>query len=529
MTRIAPVRLMYNPKTLWFDAGDLDIEKDQPVVVTTARGTEYGTLAEPIFEMTEDEVKQLKNALKPVKRLGTEEDEAQAQEMHRLSLEAMPVFREMAAEENEAMRPISVEYLLDGDKAIFYFESEERIDFRDLVRKLASHFHVRVDMRQIGVRDEARMIGGLGHCGQELCCKRLGGEFNPVTIKMAKEQDLSLNPAKISGVCGRLMCCLRYEYEAYKDFHARAPKANATIQTPAGPARITNLDALREIISLRTEDGKEAKIPLADMEAAEEGARPSIVGEEAWEKATAPVISAWTASSLLRTDQFTQEDKLGGTTAVRRTTTAKAPSADNAGEPGTTTVRKRRRRKASQAAGKQDEAAAKQPTGKQAGTKQVDGKQAPGKKAASQKGGKQNGGKQGDKQDTGVRKENTLKPRPGQKSSELRRQQEERKADEAAAPRKRRRSRSKADDAAKAGASNAREAKRPTDDATAAQGKPATFGKAAVQGRAAGGEGSATASERGAAQKQSPQAKRSPRRRTSVNLRTGRQDGNEAE
>ena len=140
----------------------------------------------------------------------------------------------MASEANGDMHPVSVEYLFEGDKAIFYFEAEERVDFRELVRKLAAHFRVRIDMRQIGVRDEARMVGGLGHCGQELCCKRLGGEFCPVSIRMAKEQDLSLNPQKISGVCGRLMCCLRYEFDAYKDFKSRAPKQNATVETPDG-------------------------------------------------------------------------------------------------------------------------------------------------------------------------------------------------------------------------------------------------------------------------------------------------------
>ena len=218
MVRIAPIRLAYNPKTLWFDPGDLELKKEDPVVVSTARGLEFGRMADDVFEADEAQVKKLKTALKPVKRLASEEDVARAEEMCRRSEEALPVFKQMAAEASEDMHPVSVEFLLDGDKAVFYFEAEERVDFRELVRKLAAHFHVRIDMRQIGVRDEARMVGGLGHCGQELCCKRLGGEFCPVSIRMAKEQDLSLNPQKISGVCGRLMCCLRYEFDAYKDF-----------------------------------------------------------------------------------------------------------------------------------------------------------------------------------------------------------------------------------------------------------------------------------------------------------------------
>lgn len=142
------------------------------------------------------------------------------------------MFKEFAEDASDQMRPVMVEFLFDGDKAVFYFEAEERVDFRDLVRKLAGHFHVRVDMRQIGVRDGARLVGGLGHCGQELCCKRLGGEFSPVSIRMAKEQNLSLNPQKISGCCGRLMCCLRYEYETYKEVNSRAPKHGAKVEVP---------------------------------------------------------------------------------------------------------------------------------------------------------------------------------------------------------------------------------------------------------------------------------------------------------
>ena len=207
MIRVAPINLTFNPKTLWFDPGDLEIKKDDPVVVRTARGTEFGIAASEVIEVGEEQVRALKSALRPVERVATEEDVQRAAEMEEKSREALPIFKEMAREAHEDMHPVSVEFLLDGDKAVFYFEAEERIDFRELVRKLASRFHVRIDMRQIGVRDEARMVGGVGHCGQELCCKRLGGEFCPVSIRMAKEQGLSLNPQKISGLCGRLMCC----------------------------------------------------------------------------------------------------------------------------------------------------------------------------------------------------------------------------------------------------------------------------------------------------------------------------------
>ena len=193
--------------------------------------------------------------------------------------EALPVFKELAAKASEEMRPVSVEYLFDGDKAVFYFESENRVDFRELVRTLSSRLHVRVDMRQIGVRDEARMVGGLGHCGQELCCKRLGGEFCPVSIRMAKEQDLSLNPQKISGVCGRLMCCLRYEYRRLQGLQEpcaeeERPGGNAGRPGEGGGSG----RAARSGVAAASRARSPCSVPLADFDAPEEGARPKCVG-----------------------------------------------------------------------------------------------------------------------------------------------------------------------------------------------------------------------------------------------------------
>ena len=327
MTRIAPVRLMYNPKVLWFDAKDFKIPVEAPVVVLTARGTEYGRLADPIFDATDEEVANLKTELKPVLRLGTEADAEAAEEAQALSIAAMPVFRELAAEESAEMRPIAVEYLLTCDKAIFYFEAENRIDFRELVRKLANRLHVRVDMRQIGSRDEARMMGGLGHCGQELCCKRLGGEFAPVSIRMAKEQDLSLNPQKISGLCGKLMCCLRYEYEAYKDFHARAPKVGEFVNTPDGRAKVVELDVPREILTLLMPDDKKVKFALADMlPPAEEGAKPTEVDPAAWEETMSTVSAGGVFEAAYLINKFTAESQLGSAKAVRRGGSAAASS-----------------------------------------------------------------------------------------------------------------------------------------------------------------------------------------------------------
>ncbi|MBQ9955535.1 MAG: hypothetical protein IJO87_08940 [Eggerthellaceae bacterium] len=381
MARVAPINLANNPRTLWFDPGDFEIAKDVAVVVETARGIEYGVAASDIIEVGDEEIQALKSPLKPVLRLATPEDAEFAREMEERSREALPVFKQMAAEAHPDMRPVSVEFLLDGDKAVFYFEAEDRIDFRELVRRLAAHFKVRIDMRQIGVRDEARMVGGLGHCGQELCCKRMGGEFCPVSIRMAKEQDLSLNPQKISGLCGRLMCCLRYEYDAYKDFKSRAPKMGATIQTPAGAAKVVELDVPREIVSLKVGDEKPVKVPLADFdEPAEAGARPTSVGVEAWDEATAEAVPGYGTEALtFLTSQFTGTDKLAEKGSVRHGSSSKGKRAaadpdaasnsrrsrrsrglqSKAAEPAPET-RKPRRRSTKIAAGEADSAVANQ-------------------------------------------------------------------------------------------------------------------------------------------------------------------------
>ncbi len=319
MPLIVPVNLAYNPRNLWFSPEGFEIKKGDKLVVSTARGTEFGIASDDVFEVEEKAVNQLPSPLRPVLRLATEEDEQTAAELEEKSREAMSVFREMVNESGIDMHPVSVEFLFSGDKAIFYFEAEERVDFRNLVRKLASYYHVRIDMRQIGVRDEARIVGGLAHCGQELCCARLGGTFNPVSIRMAKEQDLSLNPQKISGLCGRLMCCLRYEYEAYKDFKSRAPKLNATIETPEGDAVVVELDMPREVVVMRVGDEKPMRVPLSAFETPKEGQRPHKVGSEAWDeaRASAGLLTNNLPTNLLTT-QLTGNDKLSDGAVHRR-------------------------------------------------------------------------------------------------------------------------------------------------------------------------------------------------------------------
>ena len=323
MARITPVKLPSSSKTLWFDANGVDAVKGNAVIVQTARGSEYGTVSEPPFDATPEQLSSLKSSLKPVVRLATEKDAQRLAELQQRARDIMPAYRELVEEEGLDMRPVSVEFLFDGDKAVFYFESEDRVDFRELVRKLASRFKVRVDMRQIGPRDEARMVGGIGHCGQELCCKRLGGEFCPVSIRMAKEQDLSLNPQKISGICGRLMCCLRYEYDAYKDFKGRAPKVGAKIETPDGVGKVISLDVPKEMVTIQVEADKKISVPLSDMsKSAQDAARPDTVDAEAWERASNKEEMTVFGEASFVTSQFTSADKLGEAKATHRETSS---------------------------------------------------------------------------------------------------------------------------------------------------------------------------------------------------------------
>lgn len=347
MVRIAPVRLDFNPKTLWFDAQGFELSVDDCVVVETARGSEFGKLSQSVFDADDKALSDLKSPLKPVKRLATDEDIERARGLSEQSLKALPVFKKLAAQYAPDMNPVAVEYLFDGDKAVFYFDSEERIDFRELVRQLSSELHIKVDMKQVGIRDGARMVGGLGHCGQELCCRRLGGEFNPVSIRMAKEQDLSLNPQKISGVCGRLMCCLRYEFETYKEFHSRSPKKNAVISTPDGDGKVISLDVPREIVSIQVGNDKPVKVPLSDMETLEGSVKPNSVGEDAWELAKAPATIGSLEISSLFTSDLNGKDALSDRSAVRHVHGEKDAESESQAPSQTQAKRKRRRRRRS--------------------------------------------------------------------------------------------------------------------------------------------------------------------------------------
>lgn len=298
MPVVVPVKFAFAAHELWFDPRDLDILAGDHAICSTERGTEIGLVTADPFEVHPEE---LAAPLKPVVRIATDADLDRADDLADAGEDAMFDFRRLVEKNGLDMKPVGVEYLFGGEKAVFYFAAEDRVDFRQLVKDLSAHFHVRVDMRQIGVRDETRLQGGYATCGQELCCTRFGGQFEPVSIRMAKEQDLPLNSAKISGVCGRLMCCLRYEFEAYKDFKSRAPKKKTLIDTPLGKARIVEYNTPREQLVLRLENGKVFRVDLADMTSTEENkqrseaqgcaCRPDCVTRDVLERLESPELA----------------------------------------------------------------------------------------------------------------------------------------------------------------------------------------------------------------------------------------------
>jgi len=338
MPTVVGVILRNAPSAELVEPADVEIQIDDIVVVETDRGTELGRIAATEREREEGDVV----ASYRILRVATPEDLKLAEELHAREREAMQVYRRLVAKHGLEMKPTEVEFLFDESKAVFYFVAEDRVDFRDLVRDLAAEFHVRIDMRQIGVRDEARMVGGLGHCGEQLCCVRFGGEFQPVSIRMAKEQDLPLNPLKISGLCGRLMCCLRYEYEAYKDFKGRAPKKGAIIDVGGSLAKVVELDTPRERITMRKEDGTRVTYGLSDMECGcggkggHGGNVPCCVKAEALERSLQNLIE------LPATMVQPRERKLTESAAVREAVVA--PSSTEAPEPPASGGRRRRRR-----------------------------------------------------------------------------------------------------------------------------------------------------------------------------------------
>ena len=252
MTEVISVKFNSRGKVYFFDPCGLSIGEGENVVVTTAKGLEYGECAQGNHAVDDNAVVQ---PLRPVVRVATEADKKSAQAGKEKEKEAFDYCQRRITEFGLDMKLVNVEYGFEGNKILFFFTSEGRVDFRDLVKDLAGMFRARIELRQIGVRDEAKMLGGLGVCGKPFCCTQFLTEFHPVSIKMAKTQGLSLNPIKISGTCGRLMCCLKYEEVAYEDLVKKAPKIDAFVDTPSGKGSVINVNVLRGNAKVRLEDG----------------------------------------------------------------------------------------------------------------------------------------------------------------------------------------------------------------------------------------------------------------------------------
>lgn len=254
MINIVGIRFKNGGKMYYFDPGKLTLSEGQWCIVETARGKECGEVVQSNREVNESEVV---SPLKPVIRLADSADIKKMQMLAQKEQKAFEICQKKIEKLELSMTLVEVEYTFDESKILFYFTSENRVDFRELVKELASQFKTRIELRQIGVRDECKMKGGLGMCGRPFCCHTFLSDFHPVSIKMAKEQGLSLNPTKISGACGRLMCCLNYEQLAYEDLNKRIPRVGSLIQTPDGQAIVTEVNTLKQTVkaSFRQEDG----------------------------------------------------------------------------------------------------------------------------------------------------------------------------------------------------------------------------------------------------------------------------------
>lgn len=254
MTEVIGVRFRGGCKEYYFDPHGITVEPNQFVIVETAQGLEYAQCVSGNHEVEDDSVVQ---PLRPLVRVATENDDRTYAYNKTREKNAFEVCQKKIAERGLDMKLVRVESNFDGSKIIFFFTSDGRVDFRELVRDLAGVFRARIELRQIGVRDEAKMIGGLGCCGRELCCSTYLDDFHPVSINMAKDQNLSLNPAKISGVCGRLMCCLKYEHEAYAELQKITPRQGSVVDTPEGRGKVITTQMLRGICKVQLDDSPE--------------------------------------------------------------------------------------------------------------------------------------------------------------------------------------------------------------------------------------------------------------------------------
>ena len=261
------VDIQFRPgqKIYYFDPDGKSYQTGDHVIIDTARGAEYGTCAGGNHRIAQKDVV---TPLRKVLRRATAQDERIAADNRVKEKKAYDICMEKIAEHGLDMQLVSAEVAFDGSKILFYFTADERVDFRELVKNLASVFHTRIELRQIGVRDKAKMVGGLGICGRLFCCASFLDDFQPVSIKMAKTQNLSLNPTKISGTCGRLMCCLKYEQDAYEDLIRTSPRLDSFVDTPEGRGTVVELDLLRQRVKVRMEDSPETVSVFANADIA---------------------------------------------------------------------------------------------------------------------------------------------------------------------------------------------------------------------------------------------------------------------
>lgn len=259
MTEVVSVRFRSGCKNYYFSPGQLDISAGQDLIVETAQGPEYVTCTEGNHSVEEHQVVE---PLRRVLRLATENDRRSLQLSREKEKDAFAVCQKKIAQHGLDMKLVRVECSFDGNKILFFFTADGRVDFRELVKDLASAFHARIELRQIGVRDEAKMIGGIGICGRPYCCSQFLDDFQPVSTKMAKVQSLSLNPAKISGSCGRLMCCLRYEQEAYEELIKKVPKQGAFVETKDGYGTAVQVNLLRQTVKVKLDDDSDDSLRL---------------------------------------------------------------------------------------------------------------------------------------------------------------------------------------------------------------------------------------------------------------------------
>ena len=280
MKKIIGVRFKKPGKIYFFDPGDLEINKNDNVIVETTMGEEIGIVIVPKREIQEEK---MATPLKKVIRVANKNDLDSLEKYKKKEPEALRICKEKIKKYKLDMNLIDVEYKFDGSKILFYFTADGRIDFRELVKDLASVFRTRIELRQIGVRDEVKRIGGNGVCGRELCCCTFLNNFETVSIKMAKEQNIALNPSKISGNCGRLMCCLKYEQDVYSEKLSRLPKVGALVKTEAGEGTVEGVEVLKEVLKVKIKDGDDftyRKFDAKDVKIIKDSKNNNVIDEE---------------------------------------------------------------------------------------------------------------------------------------------------------------------------------------------------------------------------------------------------------